>query len=443
MNDSAWEQTWVLEGKHPGLPRLLLVSPRNDPERWVVPGPTRGGHREIRQTHGLVQLATHLTTRGYVFQPAQPIGMAELGNQAVEAYVGFHTLPSNYLEAVRLGEMCKEGGAKGVVLGGPYAGAMGMRVLECRPFVDHVVTGPGEETLWRLLIGETSDPLPPLTPLPLCQRQVPDHSLWPRAEGQICASTYWQDGCPVASSGKPCVFCTCFHTPAVNRRVVVQVVEEMKQLRDQGYTHLEDGGDDFASGGDETVAWLTDLADAMEHENLSFEWFIHASVSSLTTPHPGMLETLHRVGVRTIQPGFETGDPERMVRAKCTADQEEQLFEAVCRLGLKLYGTWVIGMPGETEESVERTIDQIRNLHSRDLLAGFLLDPLWPGPGSIAFRELCKREWIHMDYISPEVVMGEWFRLYTKIDFEWALEKRLEVVEDLWPAMTIKGSMLL
>lgn len=447
------KETWVLQGTHTDFGQMLLVSPGDDPKRYRT-GERRG--RCWATNLGLIGIASYLEHDGWDFRQAYQLDDDNaLTSLCRQSWVGISVLPSNYQPGLEIGKQAAEAGAKKIILGGPYATTRATQIIVNQQFVDYVVVGAGEMPLQKIVSGILPSEIPgiayrnldkkirlaPPTYFPLSDRPVPNRYLWPVAEeeraGQRGTVAYWQDGCPYA---KKCIFCTIQHF-GFSRRSVKQIVAEMRQLRDLKYSAIEEGGDDFASDLEEK--WLDNLIQHVENEALHFAWLIHASTRSLLR-FPSMLNALVKIGVKIIQVGFESGADNLKYRFKTSSKNEKLLAEQCQLIGLRIYGGWVLGMPGETQESLLMTRDQILSLYHQGILVGICFDPLWPGPGSTAFELLCKTHpaWGELDFVAPEDLIHAWVSEHTKISLGDVLKFREEILKQL-NGLQIVGGMLL
>lgn len=448
---------WVLKGSHSEKGRLILIHPSEDAGRCRL-GLRRGRLWDINL--GLVFLASYLESEGWAFKEAAKEGDSGLVSIFSDSVVGISVQQSNYRQGIRLAEGAKSNGARLVIMGGPYASSRAEQIIRHQHAVDCVIAGPGERALSHVLAGVPMDTIPGVTcrarngdphtvpriALRLDERPVPNRSLWPThiadLAGKPSTLAYWQDGCPVALR-QACVFCTIQHAWQPSRRTVEQVVTEMERLARLGYSGVEEGGDDFAMGGQKTVEWLLQLASAMQERRLEFSWFIHSSTRSLITPRRGMLDALHKVGVRILQVGFESGDPDLKVHTKTSTQMEAVLLQQAADIGIKICGAWILGMPGETHLSMQKTLAAVRALYDRGMMAGVMLDPLWPGPGCRAFEDLCEDhpEWAGSDFVEPMELMQAWFTKHTSVTLDQVLAARTRLIESL--NVDIVGGMLL
>ena len=93
---------------------------------------------------------------------------------------------------------------------------------------------------------------------------------------------------------------------------------------------------------------------------LGFRWSCNARVHSDFETLKAMAEA----GVRLLIVGFESGDPTILKNIKKGATLEmARAFAKNCRkLGILIHGDFVIGLPGETKHSIQRTIDFAQEL---------------------------------------------------------------------------------
>ena len=98
---------------------------------------------------------------------------------------------------------------------------------------------------------------------------------------------------------------------------------------------------------------------------LGFRWSCNARVH-------GDYETLKAMadaGARLLIVGFESGDPQILKNIKKGATVEmARAFVKNCReLGIVIHGDFIIGLPGETKQSIERTIEFAKELDTQTI----------------------------------------------------------------------------
>lgn len=104
------------------------------------------------------------------------------------------------------------------------------------------------------------------------------------------------------------------------------------------------------------------------------------------------LAALRDGGLRLLLVGFETGSQEILnhIRKGTRVDRALR-FAADCRrLGILLHGTFILGLPGETPETIERTIAFAKELDPYSLQVSLAA----PYPGTALHAEALERGWL-------------------------------------------------
>ncbi len=93
---------------------------------------------------------------------------------------------------------------------------------------------------------------------------------------------------------------------------------------------------------------------------LNFTW----SCTSRVTTDYETLRAMRDAGCRLLIVGYESGDPQilKNIKKGATIDMARR-FTADCKkVGLKIHGDFIVGLPGETRETIRRTIDFAKRL---------------------------------------------------------------------------------
>ena len=106
---------------------------------------------------------------------------------------------------------------------------------------------------------------------------------------------------------------------------------------------------------------VLDFADRMKQLKLVVPWGMNARADNWDRE---LMERLIETGLFTLRIGVESGDPQVLERSKkeINLDQVRETLEMSHELGIKNHVSFVIGMIGETEESVSNTIRFIKTL---------------------------------------------------------------------------------
>jgi radical SAM superfamily enzyme YgiQ (UPF0313 family) len=178
-----------------------------------------------------------------------------------------------------------------------------------------------------------------------------------------------------------CKFCNFVKDPkATMLKPVDTIVEELKALSARGIRYVRFVDDNFRLGKHD----LNDVCQRLIEENLDIKWmsFIRASTLDQTD-----IELLKRAGCIEAQIGIESIDPEVLNNMAKGAAPEmyQRVITRLLENGINCSCCFLFGFPGETAQSVQRTIDFIKGI-SNDSQDGmffwsiypFLLIPLSP-----------------------------------------------------------------
>jgi anaerobic magnesium-protoporphyrin IX monomethyl ester cyclase len=187
-------------------------------------------------------------------------------------------------------------------------------------------------------------------------------------------------GCP-----HDCMFCLwpqVMHGKKVRLRSPFRVVDEIE--RDiKLCPRVAHGGELFFE--DDTFTLIKPNAMAICEEILRRGLKITFSVNARTdTADRELFCLLKRAGCRELLVGFESGAPDVLatIRKKATVEDSLRFMEAARKAKLDVHGCFVLGLPGETEQTMERTIQFALDLglHTVQFSAAV------PFPGTAYFR---------------------------------------------------------
>jgi len=88
------------------------------------------------------------------------------------------------------------------------------------------------------------------------------------------------------------------------------------------------------------------------------------SCTSRVTTDYETLKAMRDAGGRLLIVGYESGDPQilKNIKKGATVDRARQFTKDCHNLGLTIHGDFILGLPGETRESIRRTIDIAKEL---------------------------------------------------------------------------------
>jgi hopanoid biosynthesis associated radical SAM protein HpnJ len=81
------------------------------------------------------------------------------------------------------------------------------------------------------------------------------------------------------------------------------------------------------------------------------------------------LKAMAEAGARLLIVGFESGDPQilKNIKKGATVEVARRFVKNCKELGIAVHGDYIIGLPGETKESIQRTIDFAKELDTETI----------------------------------------------------------------------------
>lgn len=159
---------------------------------------------------------------------------------------------------------------------------------------------------------------------------------------------YTSRGCPAL-----CTFCLWPQTMSGHpwrTRSVPNVVEEVKRC----LQHFPEAKEIFFD--DDTFPWAKDrtIEICKAFKPLGFTW----SCNSRVTAGYETLKAMKEAGCRLLIVGFESGDPEilKNIKKGATVEQAREFMKHCKQLDIVVHGDFQVGHPGDTPETIERTI---------------------------------------------------------------------------------------
>jgi len=159
---------------------------------------------------------------------------------------------------------------------------------------------------------------------------------------------YTSRGCPAL-----CTFCLWPQTMSGHpwrTRGIPNVVEEVKRCLE----YFPQAKEIFFD--DDTFPWAKDRTIALckALKPLKFTW----SCNSRVTAGYETLKAMKEAGCRLLIVGFESGDQDILnnIKKGATVEQARQFMKHCRKLGLVVHGDFQVGLPGETLETIEKTM---------------------------------------------------------------------------------------
>jgi hopanoid biosynthesis associated radical SAM protein HpnJ len=124
------------------------------------------------------------------------------------------------------------------------------------------------------------------------------------------------------------------------------------------------------------------------------------SCTSRVTTDYETLKAMKESGCRLLIVGYESGDPQilKNIKKGATIEMAER-FTANCKkLGLLVHGDFIIGLPGETRDSIRRTIDWAKRLDTETIQVSIA----HPYPGTEFYDWAGRNNLITLDAMTDE-----------------------------------------
>lgn len=118
--------------------------------------------------------------------------------------------------------------------------------------------------------------------------------------------------------------------------------------------------------GKKTEDYLYELCDEIEQRKLNFTWSANARADFENTD---LLKRLKSNGLRWVCVGYESGNQEILnnVGKNVSLEQTIRFTQATKQSGIKVNGCFMVGLPGETKETAQKTIDFALQLNPHSL----------------------------------------------------------------------------
>lgn len=298
-----------------------------------------------------------------------------------------------------------------IVKGAPFLTYNTNTIYE-NPFIDYVIMGEAELTLKDILDGvpnseilgicyrENFQPvkndkrpfIDNLDILPFPARHLVDNSIYKRPDnGNVQAVVKVARGCPFH-----CFFCLA--TPVsgakVRTRSPENIVAELKECVEKyNIKNFLFWSDIFNFNRE----WTLELCQKIIESGLKITW---SSNTRADTMDDEMAKMMYKSGCRLVSIGVESGSQKMLdnIGKKITLDDIRNTVKILKKNKIKIYNYFVIGLPWETEETVEETIKFAIELDS-NFISFYTATPL-PGTKYFAYAMLNKLVEGNLDFRS-------------------------------------------
>jgi anaerobic magnesium-protoporphyrin IX monomethyl ester cyclase len=364
--------------------RVLLINPPYPMEELPTP------------PFGLMSLAAYLLGKGcevmiddYIVNPFSRRRVRGILREFRPDVIGSTGVTMNINAALSiLKDYREESPGTPVVMGGPHVTFDAGSILSENGFVDYVVRGEGEETFAELLDclddpsalpgisgisyrgdgavvhNQTRDFIKDINVLPFPARHLVQLSKY-KALG-MPLNMLTSRGCPYE-----CIFCV--GSRMIGRKVryfgAERVVDEFEMLSKMGFKQVNFVDDLFTSNRKR----CTLICEEIIRRGIKHPWTAFARVDTVNRE---LLRVMKAAGCFMLCFGIESGVQEILdgIKKKTTLEKIRNAMNICDEVGVEPMGSYIMGLPGETPDTIRRSMEFARNFgpnHGFHVLAPF------------------------------------------------------------------------
>jgi len=190
-------------------------------------------------------------------------------------------------------------------------------------------------------------------------------------------------GCPFQ-----CSFCTCqtYYGKRLRKRSMARVLQEIE------YDMQQFGVRNFFIWAETFVVdkhYVEELCREIIHSNLKISWTCNSRVDTVDAE---LLKLMAQAGCWMISFGIESAEQKVLdgVDKGTTVEQAAAAVRMAHEAGIRTVGHFILGLPGETLDSIKRTIAYAKNL-GLDLAQFYCAVPF---PGSRLYERALQEKWL-------------------------------------------------
>jgi radical SAM superfamily enzyme YgiQ (UPF0313 family) len=202
-------------------------------------------------------------------------------------------------------------------------------------------------------------------------------------------------GCPAG-----CIFCIkhVSYQNSVRLRSPERIIEELWRLKKLGVNNINMYADLFTVNREQVI----NLCKLMIEQNIKIKWTCNSRVDYVDAE---MLQLMGRAGCWYIAWGLESGSKQVLDHAHKGIDPQkaQRALKWAKEAGINNWGYFIVGLPGETEESIHQTIVYAKSIP----LDIALFHVAAPYPGTPFFFEVVRNGWFRPGTRWEQVDMDE------------------------------------
>ncbi|MBA3017525.1 MAG: B12-binding domain-containing radical SAM protein [Desulfobacteraceae bacterium] len=356
-----------------------------------------------------------------------------------------------YDSALRIAKSAKLKGSF-VILGGAHPTFVGEAILHNRCFVDAVIYGDGELALANLVDTIRLSSIPNLIyregekiitnkscNIELDDLPFPDYTgirlepyflnyqkLYSDKPFKKVFAAFSAKGCQWRNQTGGCIFCAVQHT-GFRIKSVKKYWRELEMLQDNwGADFVWDVSDTFTS----QPQWVRTLVDN-KPQGINLPYQIYARSSDINKE---MVHLLARLGVYEVFLGLDAGSNITLQKSRkgTTVSGNLKAIKNLNREGIKVIISVVIGLPGETEDTLRATRLMTEDILSWGDLSEINCSILLPLPGSHAMnmlKRVAPSQKGREDLFDAEALRKSWVSNFCEVDYAMLMEEQKQIMQ--------------
>lgn len=246
----------------------------------------------------------------------------------------------------------------------------------------------------------------------------------------------------------PCTYCGIanltlrFSSPAM-------FWKEVESAKDQVNANIfYEAFDSFSSA----PRWIQDLIDSKPKKVEDAKFFVYTQAYET---NDRLIEKYKRLGVIRVNMGIDSGDDTMLKRLKGPKDSLEHMKTVLLQYrdnGINVYGSLVLGAPGENYQSLENSVRFGEWLVDEGIVSALEAQPLFPELNAkaghwmfnlsearkaaaemgfaIQDEELLGQmpdKWLHQENPDPDAISRDWATIFCEVDYDDLLETSREI----------------
>ena len=189
-----------------------------------------------------------------------------------------------------------------------------------------------------------------------------------------------------------CTFCLWPQTVGGHRyrvRSVANVLAETQWIKDNMPEVRELMFDDDTFTDSANMERVHEIARGLHAQGWTWSCNAKANVSYES------LKIMKDNGLRFLLVGYESGDDQILhnIKKGLRTDIARKFTENCRKLGIKVHGTFILGLPGETKETIAKTIEYAKEINPNTIQVSLAA----PYPGTFLYKQAIENGWLEVN----------------------------------------------